>query len=276
MTAYNIVLNPAFNSLEVYFEGKPGENVRAALKALKFRWNNKKMCWYGFADREALAKACEGEKIKKQPTAADTEAAAKQAEKENQKRLLAIYAEEIRAYYAKSPKMQDYCIKKAAYIVELTNGDIIELEKPTIETSFCFGHGLYGVSTEEEETAAYNMMRHAETSTDYFITENLKGINAQIETLKDSTLKVYTFLHYTGQDEASRLKDYSAARFCETPEYNPGFWANYRQLTEIGPEDRERIIKGLEAVKAQFVKRLNTYLKKYGLTKINAWTYLVD
>ena len=38
---YEIITNPTFNSLEVYFEGKPGEAIRAALKALKFRWNNK-------------------------------------------------------------------------------------------------------------------------------------------------------------------------------------------------------------------------------------------
>ena len=60
---YEIITNPTFNSLEVYFEGKPGEAIRAALKALKFRWNNKKMCWYGFADREEVLRACEGETV---------------------------------------------------------------------------------------------------------------------------------------------------------------------------------------------------------------------
>ena len=60
---YEIRQNAAYNSLEVYFEGKPGEAIRAALKALKFRWNNKKMCWYGFADREEVMKACEGAKV---------------------------------------------------------------------------------------------------------------------------------------------------------------------------------------------------------------------
>lgn len=75
---YEIITNPTFNSLEVYFEGKPGEAIRAALKALKFRWNNKKMCWYGFADREEVMRACEGEKVE---TAATKKPATKKEKK---------------------------------------------------------------------------------------------------------------------------------------------------------------------------------------------------
>lgn len=60
---YEIKLNTNFNSLEVYFEGKPAEAIRTALKALKMRWNPKKGCWYGFANREEIDKVCKGEKV---------------------------------------------------------------------------------------------------------------------------------------------------------------------------------------------------------------------
>lgn len=73
---YEIKLNTNFNSLEVYFEGKPAEAIRTALKALKMRWNPKKGCWYGFADREEIDKACKGEKV-------TTKAPAKKAAKKN-------------------------------------------------------------------------------------------------------------------------------------------------------------------------------------------------
>lgn len=73
---YEIKLNTNFNSLEVYFEGKPAEAIRTALKALKMRWNPKKGCWYGFADREEIDKACKGEKVTEK-------APAKKAEKKN-------------------------------------------------------------------------------------------------------------------------------------------------------------------------------------------------
>lgn len=54
---YEIRKNEQFGSYEVYFDGKPSENVRDALKAMRFRWNGKKVCWYGFADQNAIISA---------------------------------------------------------------------------------------------------------------------------------------------------------------------------------------------------------------------------
>ena len=57
---YEIRENHNFNSREIYFEGKPSEEVRTALKDLKCRWNPKKGCWYGFAAEHELVKAING------------------------------------------------------------------------------------------------------------------------------------------------------------------------------------------------------------------------
>lgn len=54
---YEIKENAQFNSKEIYFTGKPSEEVRNALKALKFRWHNVKKCWYGFADERTIIDA---------------------------------------------------------------------------------------------------------------------------------------------------------------------------------------------------------------------------
>ena len=51
---YEIRENTQFNSKEIYFTGKPSQEVRDALKALKFRWHSAKKCWYGFADESTL------------------------------------------------------------------------------------------------------------------------------------------------------------------------------------------------------------------------------
>ena len=59
MAKYKIVKNEAYGSHEIYFEGIPEKETREALKALKFRWNPKKTCWYGFAEPEEIAKACD-------------------------------------------------------------------------------------------------------------------------------------------------------------------------------------------------------------------------
>lgn len=54
---YTITTNAQFNSLEIFFDGKPDEIVRNALKELKFRWHGVKKCWYGFADEATVRKA---------------------------------------------------------------------------------------------------------------------------------------------------------------------------------------------------------------------------
>jgi len=41
-----IVYNKDMNGIELYFEGKPSEQVRSILKSNKFRWHGKKKMWY--------------------------------------------------------------------------------------------------------------------------------------------------------------------------------------------------------------------------------------
>lgn len=59
MTAYTITANSAYNSVEINFAEKPSEAIRAALKALRFRWHGVKKVWYGYATEEAARKAIE-------------------------------------------------------------------------------------------------------------------------------------------------------------------------------------------------------------------------
>lgn len=61
--SYTITVNETYNSKEVYFDSKPGEVIRESLKALKFRWNRKKGCWYGFAEEEAIKNAIESDPV---------------------------------------------------------------------------------------------------------------------------------------------------------------------------------------------------------------------
>lgn len=61
---YEITNNTQYGSIEVYFDGKPAQAIRDALKLLRFRWHGIKKCWYGFAAestvRETILTACEG------------------------------------------------------------------------------------------------------------------------------------------------------------------------------------------------------------------------
>lgn len=71
-TTYEIRNNPQFNSNEVYFDGKPCEAVRDALKALKFRWHGIKKCWYGFASDFEISRAINSATPEEDQTATTT------------------------------------------------------------------------------------------------------------------------------------------------------------------------------------------------------------
>ena len=52
-----IVNNYEYNSIELYFDGKPDEMTRETLKMFKWRWNPKKFCWYNKNTAENMALA---------------------------------------------------------------------------------------------------------------------------------------------------------------------------------------------------------------------------
>lgn len=64
---YNITQNTQFNSLEIYFDGKPSEAVRNVLKSNKFRWHSVKHCWYGYGSEESIAAAITGASTEEEP-----------------------------------------------------------------------------------------------------------------------------------------------------------------------------------------------------------------
>lgn len=67
---YEIRQNTKYNSLEVYFDGKPSEAVRTALKEKKFRWHSVNKCWYGYGiSEEALAAVITGTTTEEEPAA---------------------------------------------------------------------------------------------------------------------------------------------------------------------------------------------------------------
>ena len=66
-TVYRIRENSEYGSREVYFDGKPAAETREALKALKMRWNHKKLCWYGYATEQQIISAIQGAELTANP-----------------------------------------------------------------------------------------------------------------------------------------------------------------------------------------------------------------
>lgn len=157
----------------------------------------------------------------------------------------------------------DYYLKNLDSVVEIDNKYYWGIEKPSIKTSFCFGYGFCGVSTDEDEKRASDMAMKANTDKQYFIDKNM----AKMEDLKKSVEKAKTFC-FNGDDGELFLID---EMYCQKyPFDTPPI---YRDIT---PEEKKTLLKMVEAATERFRKRLIVYLKRYGLSKINSWSYLSD
>lgn len=156
------------------------------------------------------------------------------------------------------PKWEKYFRNRVTWLVKLTDGTIHAIEKPTIETRFCFGESGYDFDEKVAEAA------EARTNEDLFRNRNLRDLDEKIKTLKDGPEDGYcvwlTVWNGVSDLHIGRWWNKEAA-------YNP---------IEISDEDRKRLLEGYEIVRESFAKRIDAYLKRYGLSKVHAWTYWVD
>lgn len=198
-----------------------------------------------------------------------------------QKELKAAYTEELKKAW-NDDKMVKYCSKSTAFVIE-HNGALYGIEKPKIETSFCFGYGINGIADTEQERTAEAMAEAARKSKEYFINQNLENLNRWIKSLQkilDDMGKnwaegshprymIETGEHYGGQKEDCRLRYYSIVDTFNTFNGTMGKICNDTELIK-------KLIAGYEEVKTEFIKRLNAYLKRYGMSKVKTWSYLSD
>lgn len=148
-------------------------------------------------------------------------------------------------------------------LIRLSNGKIVEIEKPKMQTNFCFGYGWVDPNGEEED-AADKMAEYAKKSQEYFIKKNLEQVDKLIERANNAGCKGYLW---------------SSGNLI----YSVSFMEEYRRMTafdgkgeELTEEDKTTYINALQACKARFEKRLQTYLKRYGMSKVRTWSYVID
>lgn len=199
--------------------------------------------------------------------------------------------EELANRYAKrwngDKRMIDYCVKKAAEIVELSDGDVLPVEKQEIEKDFCFGYTLNSYNSDSYD-AAQDEAANAATNEDYFIRENMRKFKEDLDIIsrqdfdgddlpeyviavcgnngiKDVTyIRIYDVIN--AFDNKRPVKDFPGATFkrygveCRIP--------TREEIKHI----KEAYTKAAEAHE----KRVRTYLKKYGMKHVNTWTYWQD
>ena len=173
------------------------------------------------------------------------------------------------------------CFDARYYEYLLKFGDcFLGFEKPSIQTRFCFGYGQNGISTEEDYEGARSQERNMETNQQAFINANLEDLNKSIKNLQEF---IDNFFDNKNTCFSAR---YNKIFICKNSYNHLAYLAwswdygNIRNKDDILKEaTKEDLLLIIEVYKQQienFKKRLNTYLKRYGLSKLRTWTYLVD
>lgn len=272
---YTITKNEQFGSLEINFDGKPSEEVRNTLKEMGYRWHGVKKVWYGYREdiREILDSFTDDEIREK------IEHEIKPAFK--------VDRELLREQYAKAwdgDDMVNYCVKKVSTYAILPGGEIVTIDKQPIEKNFCFGESGYDYD-EAQESAA-----HARTSQEYFKSKNMEHFTRWIDDLEKllSGESYYCLAigprQYTGQSDDCRLasvcwfklSDVIAAcgGSCYLSELPGKVIDYYGTPCRIATDEEIRAILGAyKEAAAAHEKRVDVYLKKYGLSNVHSWTY---
>lgn len=150
-----------------------------------------------------------------------------------------------------SPYRQKDCLKRTAQVVKMSNGTFYIVRQPKLETSFCYGERGF----DYDEAAA--KARRVKEDPEFFISENLRQI--------DDLLQLFENEHRPIEMMTCGGRAYILAHY-----------EKYEERYPLADEDRRNIIDAYKETRKDFVKHLNSYLKRYGLTKVRSWTFWVD
>ena len=122
------------------------------------------------------------------------------------------------------------------------------------------------ITEEDYENAAEEMRKASEK--EVFFAENMRVFETLEEMINYDGI-VYSVNRYDNPDIKLRslTNDYEERKWGK-------IWGTV--ISEITPVDRLMLKKELENQKKKFKKRLETYWKRYGASKLKTWTYLVD
>ena len=179
--------------------------------------------------------------------------------KQEKARLTALFAETWN-----DEKMVKFEVNNTLSAFNL-RGKTITIEKKKIHTNFCFGYSLSRYDSESFDRAN-ELAAMAETDVKYFIRKNHDNSNYgnTIKMLNDKRWKAYARQHY-----------YSGENL-----YSISFCRHFEDIPEGAFEltEAEKSLYKRELVKAiqEHHKKIMSYLKRYGLTKVNSWSYWQD
>lgn len=183
------------------------------------------------------------------------------------------YRTELKKVWKDDAHMVDYCVSDTSVIVK-SDGLLIPIEKQRIKKDFCFGYSSCGQGQSYGE-AAKEEKKFGEKQ---FVAENLHPLSESIRLLKgiddygeEDWRELWLYPHYPDFDtnlwQWSRVDNKDALRLVTCG------WQRAQKMSE---ETRQALLKAYELEFDKFEKRLHTWWKRYGATKVHTWTYWVD
>lgn len=185
------------------------------------------------------------------------------------KNIKEIVSTEYAKVYAAGSDMHKYCVNKASDAVVLESGMIFIFEKPSIEKDFCFGYRLSSVDTQEYDEAnemAYSVQNDGGA---YFKAYNLRSFERfedELNEVAECPENYFVQASYSGEVKV-------CSHFQDACRYRYDFGKLPENTALLTAADVENLKKVNASEKAKFEKRLNTYLKKYGTSKLRSWSY---
>lgn len=266
-TSATFARNAEKSGIELAFPARPDADTLAAVKAAGFRWHSARRVWYAkeTPERVALAEQLAG-------GVAPSAGPAAPSAPEKTRAPWAVDKSLLRAEYAKvwprNEKMVRFCVDKAAAVAVLPDGGLIVIDKKPIEKDFCFGESGYDYED------AQHMAAHARSSAEYFKRENMRGALELVNDLRDALAGVgrYSLVirenQYISQTPDCLLRGY---------QFEDLFVHALPPRSRLAtPEEARIIIAAAEAAAAAHEKKVDAYLKRYGTSKVRAWTYWRD
>lgn len=183
-----------------------------------------------------------------------------------------------------TPDWIEWHMKRCAEVVELPGVGLLPIEKQGIEKDFCFGYSDSRYDTEDYDRAN-DMAYHARTSEEYFISENMKSYKNTLDNLRpaaDWNRDYMLVLRGSGE-----VKSLGFVRPCDVLEALGGsgnldempgktLCVRFADSYILKDEEIAAIRAGYEKAMKSHEKKVKAYLKRYGLSKVNSWSYWRD
>ena len=260
MTTYAI--NTEKNGIEITFETIPSEITRATLKAQGWRWSRFGGFWYNrnTPENEQTARDLADGKT---PTPAQYKnAPATKKSPFTDEKPADKYAADVIGY------------------VKLSSGDFIPFEKSKIKTYLCFGYDELCAETVEQASrnrnAACEQYEYFERLQCQEIDNDIERITRAIKAREQAAAD-----HAAGQCAFCSMRDLVFTARNEYRGDKIAIWRTWNPNNEpadkaLQIDDLRAILDGLQAQKEYKQRQARTYWKRFGGSKLHAWTYSVN